>query len=521
MGLFEILEQKQIKSIIKKIRKYYKRRDILDKEYTNKHIENILMYTNGIFNAFSIPEENATVDTFQTVLRNERTEYQKGIRLVAFDLSKTIIKYTSTYDLKLAAAQLISDKLFEYGLGRVKNPDIVTAIEDGITKYSRIRKESGLELPEHTVYKQFIVPQMINKPLKDQLINDIILIWRENSVHFTLNCNKLFDLVQDLQQRGILVVTVSDMLGDMSFFAMKKLGILNLFDAHFCSSNLGVRKNNKENSLFSQVNNIMNIPPENCLMIGNDIIDDIESSRNLGFHTIFVDYGDKKANVLCDVRVNSTDEIYDLYNKLPSLPRILLTPYNQKHHAQRIDSQLTQLQYQLRTYAKRHYNRTFRSFLYSNYLLSHMGQNTRIGNNFEVRYPDRIYIGDNCQINDDATILNEGFVIIGNDVMIAKNVFISTYFHDWRVGMIQDKLPSWAKGNTITGTVSIESNSWVGPDCVFEPNVYIGHHSVIAAKSFVQSGIYPPYSFIAGCPASIKRNISNELTNAQKCYVME
>ena len=133
------------------------------------------------------------------------------------------------------------------------------------------------------------------------------------------------------------------MLGDMSFFAMKKLGILNLFDAHFCSSNLGVRKNNKENSLFSQVNNIMNIPPENCLMIGNDIIDDIESSRNLGFHTIFVDYGDKKANVLCDVRVNSTDEIYDLYvnNKLPSLPRILLTPYNQKHHAQRIDSQLT------------------------------------------------------------------------------------------------------------------------------------------------------------------------------------
>ena len=138
-----------------------------------------------------------------------------------------------------------------------------------------------------------------------------------------------------------------------------------------------------------------------------------------------------------------------------------------------------------------------------------------------MRYPDRIYVGENCEINDDVTILNEGYVIIGNNVMIARNVFISTYSHDWKVGIMQDHVASWAKGNTRTCCVSIESNSWIGPGCIFEADVFIGHHSVVAANSFVQSGVYPPYSFIAGCPAVVKKSIFNDISKVKKCYVME
>lgn len=61
------------------------------------------------------------------------------------------------------------------------------------------------------------------------------------------------------------------------------------------------------------------------------------------------------------------------------------------------------------------------------------------------------------------------------------------------------------------GCISIESNVWVGPNVVFESNTFIGHHSVVAANSLVQSGIYPPYSFIAGNPAKIKHSIKKQL----------
>ena len=524
MALFDFLEKQQIKSIINKINKAgFQKVNLVCEEYDKLHRENLKLYTNhnSVHDNFFV--EQNSVECFQSTLRRERLEMSKGIRLVAFDISKTLIEYSSTYEQKLCAAHMISEKLNVCGYSDVSDFDIVSAIEDGIREYSLIRSKTGCESNEHEVYRKFVIPRMIKASLEDMLIDDIIRIWRENSVETKLNFGRIKEFIYDLKERNILVVTVSDMLGEMSFHALKKHQIYDLFDAHFCSSTFGVRKNNINNSLFHHVIDIMHVPAENCLMIGNDIVDDIESSRRLGFHTIYVKFENEDVDGLYDLSVNTTDDVYRCYlrNQIPGLPRIYLTPFIQRNYAKRTDSKLNQLQYQLRSYMKRQYDREFRTQIYRNYLFSYMGENTRIGNNVEVRYPDRIYVGENCEINDDVTILNEGYVIIGNNVMIARNVFISTYSHDWKVGIMQDHVASWAKGNTRTCCVSIESNSWIGPGCIFEADVFIGHHSVVAANSFVQSGVYPPYSFIAGCPAVVKKSIFNDISKVKKCYVME
>lgn len=144
-----------------------------------------------------------------------------------------------------------------------------------------------------------------------------------------------------------------------------------------------------------------------------------------------------------------------------------------------------------------------------------------MGNNIEIRNPYNIYIGNNCQINDNITILNDAPVLIGNNVMIAVNVFISTYYHNWRKGMLQDNVQSWKKGDTKNYIVSIEDNCWLGPNVVVEANTIIGHHSVICANTIVKSGIYPPYSLIGGNPGKIIKNIEGELIVEKKIFNYE
>jgi len=156
-------------------------------------------------------------------------------------------------------------------------------------------------------------------------------------------------------------------------------------------------------------------------------------------------------------------------------------------------------------------DRNFREWIYKNFLAFCVGKSTRLGNNLEIRYPERIFIGNNCQLNDDITILNEGPVILGNDVMMAKGIFASTYYHDWLIGMQQNDIPSWQKGNVRTEPISIEENVWIGPHCILESGVYIGHHSIVGGNSLIQRGVYPPYSFIAGIPAKIIKNIESSL----------
>lgn len=521
MALFEFLEKCQIKSIEKKIDR------LRDKKYSplvnSENKINISLLSDKVKTDKGCITKSAEVDYFQKELREERLLEQNRIRLVAFDVSKTLIEYVSTPEQKLYAANLIYEKMTSLGYDVTSPSEIVIAIESGIKSYSDERNQTGIERPELDVYKEFVIPAFCSQPLNEKCINEIIVLWRQKSVSTHLNTTRIREFITDLKRRKVAVVTVSDMLGDMSFEALRKHNLYSLFDAHFCSNNFGVRKNNKTKSLFSCVVDVMQIHSENCLMIGNDIEDDIKPSSQLGFYTIYTGFDSKITSDVSLLSVNSVDEVYECYTKnlIPGLPYMCLTPFTERVTAKRVDSKLNQLYYQLRMYAKRIPNRNLRTQIYKEYLLSHVGNSTRIGNNFEVRYPENIFIGENCQIGDDITILNEGVVIIGNNVMIARNVFVSTFYHNWRLGMVQDSTDSWAKGNTVVGTVSIESNVWIGPSCIFEADVFIGHHSVIAANSFVQSGVYPPYSLIAGCPAVIKKDVSIELENIKKSFVLE
>lgn len=121
---------------------------------------------------------------------------------------------------------------------------------------------------------------------------------------------------------------------------------------------------------------------------------------------------------------------------------------------------------------------------------------------FYCDYGFNIAIGENFFSNYQLTILDCAPVKIGDNVMIGPSVSIYTsghpIHHDLRNTGIEHAHP-----------VTIGDNVWIGGQVVINPNVTIGHNSVIGSGSVVTKDI-PDNVVAAGNPCRVLRAITAE-----------
>jgi acetyltransferase-like isoleucine patch superfamily enzyme len=118
----------------------------------------------------------------------------------------------------------------------------------------------------------------------------------------------------------------------------------------------------------------------------------------------------------------------------------------------------------------------------------------------ELKIGDGTYIGHRCHI----IVCDK--MIIGKDVTIADNVYITDNLHgfeDISCGIMPQPLK-------IPGPVVIEDEVWLGERVCVMPNVTIGKHSVIGANSVVTKDI-PPYSIAVGSPARVIKQYNHDI----------
>ena len=125
-------------------------------------------------------------------------------------------------------------------------------------------------------------------------------------------------------------------------------------------------------------------------------------------------------------------------------------------------------------------------------------------------------IGNNCSVEDYTTVNNVvGDVIIGNEVRLGiSNVIIGPVYIGNYVIAAQNIVISGLKHGyddislpisiqpTITSTINIEAECWIGANAVITAGVTIGKHSIIAAGAVVTKNI-PPYSVAVGNTARV------------------
>lgn len=97
-----------------------------------------------------------------------------------------------------------------------------------------------------------------------------------------------------------------------------------------------------------------------------------------------------------------------------------------------------------------------------------------------VKFPWNLTIGDNSWIGEGVWIHNQDKVIIGNDVCVSQETFITTGSHRFREDMGLETKP-----------VQIEAGVWVCSRVVITAGTFIGQSAVIPAGS-VCSGVISP-----------------------------
>ncbi len=141
-------------------------------------------------------------------------------------------------------------------------------------------------------------------------------------------------------------------------------------------------------------------------------------------------------------------------------------------------------------------------------LLEHLksvGCDVWIAKTFNCDNGKNIKIGDNFTGNYNLTILDIREVTIGDNVMIAPNVLITTVTHPLT--------PKARRGHMATATpVSIGNDVWIGANATILPGVHIGNNVVVAAGAVVTKDV-PDNTLVGGVPARKMKDLVNDVEN--------
>lgn len=130
-------------------------------------------------------------------------------------------------------------------------------------------------------------------------------------------------------------------------------------------------------------------------------------------------------------------------------------------------------------------------------LFASMGSNNIIKEGFKCTFGFNISVGSNCFINFNTTILDSFKVSIGNRVLIAPNVVISSVTHN---------LNADERHGQIGQRIVIEDGAWICAGAVILPGVTIGEGAVVAAGAVVNKDV-PPYTVVGGIPAKFIKKL--------------
>jgi acetyltransferase-like isoleucine patch superfamily enzyme len=127
-----------------------------------------------------------------------------------------------------------------------------------------------------------------------------------------------------------------------------------------------------------------------------------------------------------------------------------------------------------------------------------VGEHVRLRIPVVIYHPEHLRLGSRIDIGEFTHIRASGGITIGDRVLIASHVVITSRAHPV-------ELPRF--GVAVDAPVIIEDDVWIGAGAIVLPGVTIGSGSIIAAGAVVTSSV-PPTTIVAGVPAIPLRGIA-------------
>ncbi len=111
-----------------------------------------------------------------------------------------------------------------------------------------------------------------------------------------------------------------------------------------------------------------------------------------------------------------------------------------------------------------------------------------------------VHFGDHVYANFNLTLVDDGHIFVGNDVLFGPNVTVATAGHPICPEIRQI-------GYQFNADVHIGNNVWIGAGSVILPGITIGDNTVIGAGSIVTKDI-PANVVAVGNPCKVLREIN-------------
>ncbi len=134
-------------------------------------------------------------------------------------------------------------------------------------------------------------------------------------------------------------------------------------------------------------------------------------------------------------------------------------------------------------------------------LLGSVGRGVWIEPPLHVAYGTNTHLGDDVYVNFGLTLVDDVEVFVGDRVMFAPHVTITSTGHPVHPELRRD-------GSQFSAPVRIGDDVWIGAGAVLLPGVTVGRGSVVGAGSVVTADV-PPMTVVAGTPARVLRAITD------------
>lgn len=126
-----------------------------------------------------------------------------------------------------------------------------------------------------------------------------------------------------------------------------------------------------------------------------------------------------------------------------------------------------------------------------------VGREVRLRHPVVIYHPEGLRLGNEIDIGEFVHIRANGGVTIGDRVLIASHVVITSRAHPIalpRFGVIED------------APVRINDDVWIGAGAIILPGVSVGKGAVVAAGAVVTRDV-PPMTVVAGVPARVLKEL--------------
>ncbi len=130
-----------------------------------------------------------------------------------------------------------------------------------------------------------------------------------------------------------------------------------------------------------------------------------------------------------------------------------------------------------------------------------VGERAILNPPFSAAFGGNVHVGDDFYGNVNLAFVDDVEIRIGNGVMIAPNVTLTTTGHPVHPARRFDH-------SRFSEPITIEDRVWIGSNAVILPGVHIGYGSVIGAGSVVSHDI-PEMVVAVGVPCRVLRPITD------------